>query len=100
VGEEYLPIGTLEAELLCVDARTGEVVALEHEVPRKVFCRCAASQEKWVAALIILTAHFKKCGEDESYWQDEAAAHGVIARATEAAGGSEYKSIFHCLVGF
>lgn len=100
VTDEQLPIGMFEAELLCVDTRTGEVIALEHEVPGKIFCRCAASQEQWVAALKILEAHFKKCGEDDAYWEDEEAGLEVISRATEAAGGSEYEAIYHSLVGF
>jgi hypothetical protein len=100
VPRGFTPIGTAEAELLCIEDATGELLEFEHEVANQVSCRCAASQEHFVAALRILEEYLNRCGENDNYSNDEAAGLDAVARATEAAGGSKYEPMYHSMVGF
>lgn len=94
------PIGTAEAELLCIEDVTGELLLFEHEVAGRICCRCAASQEHFVAALRVLEEYFGRCAEDEDYFNDEAGGRAAVVRAAEAAGGSKYEPMYHSMVGF
>jgi hypothetical protein len=96
----FTPIGTAESELLCIEEVTDELVLFEHEVADRISCRCAASQERFVAALGILEDYFNLCGESEDSFNDEAAGLAAVARAAEAAGGSRYEPMYHSMVGF
>src|SRR5207248_10686326 len=95
----FTPLGTAEVELLCIEDATGEVLLFEHEVPGRICCRCAASQEHLVAALLILEDYFGRCAHDEDFFNDEAAGLAGVARAAEAAGGSKYEPMYHSMVG-
>jgi hypothetical protein len=95
----FTPVGMAEAELLCVEDATGEALLFEHEVADRICCRCAASQEQFVAALRILEEYFDQCMESDEYSDDEAAGRAAVARAIEAAGGSQYASMYHSMVG-
>jgi hypothetical protein len=96
----FTPIGTAEAELLCVDDATGELLLFEHEVAERICCRCAASQERFIAAFRVLEDYFRRCVASEDYADDEVAGLDAIARAAEAAGGPKYAPMYHSMVGF
>lgn len=100
IPDGFTPIGTVEAELLCINDATGELLLFEHEAANRICCRCAASQEHFIAALRILDGYFQQCVESEDYSDDEAAGLDAIARAAEAAGGSKYAPMYHSMVGF
>jgi hypothetical protein len=96
----FTPIGTAEAELLCVDDASGELLLFEHEVADRIACRCAASQEQFIAALRILDDYFDRCGESDDYSSDATVGRATVARVAEAAGGSKYEPMYHSMVGF
>jgi len=96
----YTPIGRVEAELLCIEDATGEILEFEHEVADRICCRCAASQEQFIEALRILEDYFAGCAESDGRTDDEAAGLDAIARAAETAGGSQYAPTYHSLVGY
>jgi len=96
----HTSIGTAEADLLCIDDATGELLLFDHEVADRIHCHCAATQEHFIAALRILEDHFDRCGESDDYSNDEAAGLAAIGRATAAAGGSKYEPMYHSMVGF
>ena len=86
--------------MLCIDDATGEVLEFEHEVADRICCRCAASQEQFIEALRVLEDYFAKCVASQGYADDEAAGLDAVARAAEAAGGSQYAPMYHSMVGF
>jgi hypothetical protein len=96
----YTPIGTVEAELLCIEDATGEVLEFEHEVADRICCRCAASQDQFIEAIRVLEDYFARCVESDNYADDEAAGLDAINRAAEAAGGSRYAPMYHSMVGY
>ena len=100
VPRGFTPIGTAESELLCIEEATGELLLFEHEVADRISCRCAASQERFVAALRILEDYFDRCGESEDTFNDKAAGLAAVAGGAEAAGGSRYEPMYHSMVGF
>jgi hypothetical protein len=96
IPDGFTPIGVAEAELLCIDDATGELLLFEHEVANRICCRCAASQEQFIEALRI----FEDYVANKDYADDEAAGLDAVARASEAAGGSQYASMYHSMVGY
>src|SRR5690349_5748449 len=65
------PIGTDEAELLCIEDATGEVLEFDHEVPNRICCRCATSQAHLIEALTILEHYFSRCVESDDFAADQ-----------------------------
>lgn len=100
VAPHFIPIGTMESELLCVDRRNGEVLLLEHEVAGRIFCRCALTQDHLVAALVGLKDYFRRCVEIDGVFEDEQAGLEAIRQATDRAGGAKYAAVYHALVGY
>jgi hypothetical protein len=96
----FTAIGTAEAELLCIQDASGELLLFEHEVADRIACHCAASQDQFVNALRILEEYFDECAENDDDSDDEAAGLAIVARAAEAAGGSKYEPMYHSMVGF
>ena len=96
----FTPIGTAEAELLCIEDATGELLLFEHEVADRVCCRCAASQEQFIAALRVFEDYIARRIERQDCADDEAAGLDAVARAAEAAGGSQYAPMYHSMVGY
>ena len=76
-------------ECLCFRQRGGE----------SVICPAAANQTSFIAALNALKQHFAKCGTDEAYCEDLAAAVAVREQCTQLAGDEQYESFFSSMIG-
>ena len=99
IGAEYIPIGMCEAEALCVNRESGEIVLLEHEVSGKIFCKASKDQSHFVFAMKKLEAHFAKCGEDDAYYDDIEVAKQIRDECAKLAGGNDYEGFYSSLIG-
>ena len=99
IEEIFIPIGMCEAEALCINSETQELLLLEHEVPNLICCKAAKTQESFIDALTLLEKYFDRCDESEYYNNDLNIAANVRAECAKLAGGKEYNSFFCGIFG-
>ena len=99
VDGQFIPIALAEADLLCVDGQTGELLVFDHEVRNRVFCHTSKNVAAFVNVADVLTAYFARCVADEKYYDDLDEARRVIAKCAEIAGGEKYAGFYHCMIG-
>lgn len=98
IADHYLPIAKYEADLLCISLADESVVALDHEVEGRVFVQAAASQAALVSALLKVDA-FVKSDLRDPYFDDEDECRIVAEECAMIAGGKEFISFYHSLIG-
>ncbi len=92
-------VGNFELDVLAIEKSTGQVVLLDHEQLDFKMGKVAKTIHSFVRALLEIELFFDQCEEDEKLYEDEAEMRAVALKASELAGGPEYRNFYEMTFG-
>jgi hypothetical protein len=98
-GPDVISIGCVEADLLVILRKTGEIVVQEYGTKGHVLWRVAENGARLLDALIIAARFIEETGSEETDFPDPVIARRVALECANVAGGREYLEFYEMLVG-
>lgn len=99
IPENHTPIGMCEAEALCINNENNELILIEHEVADRIASKVAKDQDAFLKTITVLEEFFKKCVEDNEYYENEEEAVRIRKKCAQIAGGEIYESFYCSTIG-